>query len=217
MKQAKFAYFAIFISFVLVLSGCVSVANSPSPRFYTLQAMDEKQVGKKFNLPTNPVIRIGPVRIPEYQNRPQIVTQDKDGMLSFAQFDRWGEPLEYALGRIIGEDLRIMLIGSTIEMRSWDLDIPVKYRVIIDVVQIESRLDKGLFFACQWSAIDAQNKKVLLIKRSEFSYPITPHSYSGLTKALSLACASLSKEIAQGLVSSANQPEMEQQQKNQSE
>lgn len=191
----------------LALGGCVAISNSPTPRFYALQAMDESQANEKFNIPSSVIIGIGPVTVPEYQNRPQIVTQDTNNLLAFAQFDRWGEPLDLALLRLISANLSVMLPGATLEISPWNLAIPVKYQVILDVVRLESRLDNDLSFTVQWSVIDLENKKMMLTKRSEFSKPIEPHSYSGLAKTLSMECASLSGEIAKTLSSLAIQPE----------
>ena len=203
MKQVRIGFnmgvVGLIIALAFVLGGCIAMSNSPTPRFYALQAMDENYAGEKFNIPSSVIIGIGPVKVPEYQNRPQIVTQDANNMVTFAQFDRWGEPLDFALLRLISENLSAILPGATLVTSPWHLDIPVKYQVIMDVVRLESRLDKNLSFSVQWSVIDLENKKMMFTKRSEFSNPIEPHDYSGLAKALSLECASLSGEIAKSL------------------
>lgn len=187
----------------LALGGCLAISRSPDARFYTLQAMDKSYAGEKFNMPSSVIIGIGPVKVPEYQNRPQIVTQDTNNLLTFAQFDRWGEPLEIALSRLVSANLSVLLPGATLEMSPWNLAVPVKYQVIMDVVRLESRLDQDLALTVQWSVVDLENKKTMLTKRSEFSKPIEPHSYFGLVKTLSMECASLSGEIARTISSLA--------------
>lgn len=203
MKQVSLGYNIGLAGLVLALSlstgGCIAMSNSPPPRFYALQAIDESYAGEKFNIPSSVIIGIGPVKVPEYQNRPQIVTQDTNNLITFAQFDRWGEPLELALPRLISANLSAILPGATLAISPWNLDIPVKYQVIMDVVRLESRLDKDLSFTVQWSVIDSENKKMVLTERSEFSKPIEPHNYSGLAETLSMECASLSGEIAKTL------------------
>jgi uncharacterized lipoprotein YmbA len=183
----------------LVLSGCISVPNSPTPRFYVLQSLYENQVSKKINVTSDMVIGIGPVKIPEYQDRPQIVTRGKEKMLKFAQFDRWGESLTLGVARLIREDLTVMLPGAKCALYPWNSTIPVKYQVVVEIVQLDSELDKDMFLAAQWLVIDVQNTKTMIIKRSEFRQPIIPQNYSGLVKTLSTACESLSGEIAEEL------------------
>jgi len=201
MKQFGFGYImkSACLILALALGGCVAMSNSPTPRFYALQAMDESYAGEKFKIPASVIIGIGPVKIPEYQNRPQIVTQDTNNLITFAQFDRWGETLDFALPRLLAANLSVILPGATLEISPWNLDMPVKYQVIMDVVRLESRLDKDLSFTVQWSVIDLGNKKMIFTKKSEFSQPIEPHNYSGLVKTLSMECASLSGEIAKTL------------------
>lgn len=210
MKQAGFAYcvVAFCVIFALASGGCMPVANSPEPRLYTLRAIGESDMSQRFNISSAIIIRVGPARIPEYLNRPQIVTQNKDKTLSLAQFDRWAEPLDLALARLISADLTVMLPGVNIEAYSWNLAIPVKYQVIVDIIQLESELDGDLFLTAQWSLVDAQKNKMMLMKRFEFRNPINPHSYSGLVETLSMACVSLSSEIASAVAMLATQPEV---------
>ena len=94
MKQIKInslmslplSFFMVFtcVFLVLDLSGCVSVPNSPTPRFYMLETVNENQSSKKINIASDALIGVGPVKIPEYLDRPQIVTQGKEKMLKFA-------------------------------------------------------------------------------------------------------------------------------------
>ena len=58
-----------------------------------------------------------------------------------------------------------------------------------------------MHFVVQWTVIDVQNSKTVIIKRSEFRLPIVSHNYSGLAQTLSTACSSLSDQIAQALAS----------------
>lgn len=202
LRYCRVTVCMIFAS--LILAGCLSVPNTPNPRFYTLSAIGAQDAGQKFDIPANTIIGVGPVKIPEYLNRPQIVTQDSNGMLAFAQLDRWGESLDVALERLINEDLIVMFPAATIELFPWNVNVFVRYQVIVNVIQLESELDKDMRFIAQWSVIDLRDKKTLLTKRSQFRQPIQPHTYSGLANALSSACASLSSEIAGALASLAN-------------
>ena len=92
-----------------------------------------------------------------------------------------------------------MLPEAKLTLYPWDLSIVVKYQVVVEVVQLDSELDKDMHFVVQWSVIDVQNSKTVIIKRSEFRTAIIPQNYSGLAKTLSGASASLSSEIAEAL------------------
>jgi len=208
MRKSVLNY-AILVLFVSMLSGCLSVANSPAPRFYTLKTMDKGQVSETFNIEPGVIVEVGPIGIPEYQDRPQIVTVDKEGMLKFAQFDRWGESLDSAIGRLLTDDLSAMFPAASFQIFPCNFSIPLTYQVVVDAVQLDSRLDKDMLLVVQWSIIDVKNKRMLLTKRSEFRQPVKPHNYSGLSGALSAACASLSKEIAANLSELSKKPKAE--------
>ena len=108
---------------------------SPTPRFYMLSALDETQAGKKINITPGVIIGVGPVKIPEYLDRPQMVTTDKEGMLKFDEFDRWGESLDLGIARLIREDLTVMVPGTKLTLYPGNPSIAVKYQVVVEVVQ----------------------------------------------------------------------------------
>jgi uncharacterized lipoprotein YmbA len=192
------------VSFSLLLGGCISLPNSPispTPRFYMLSAKDETLVNKIINITPGVIIGVGPVKIPEYLDRPQMVTKDKEGILKFDEFNRWGQSLDLGLASLIREDLTVMLPGAKMTLYPWNPLVSVKYQVVLEVVQMDNELDKDMLFVVQWTVIDVQNSKTVMIKRSEFHQPIIPQNYPGLVKTLSSACASLSGQIAEALAS----------------
>jgi uncharacterized lipoprotein YmbA len=184
-------------SLALILNGCMSAHNSVTPRFYMLQAMNENQVSQKIDIASDLIIGVGPVKIPEYLNRSQMVTQNNEKMLQFAEFDRWGEALDLGLSHLIREDLTVMLPRTKFILYPWSPYTQVKYQVVAEIVQLNSDLKKNLFLVVQWQIIDMQKKKTMIIKRTEYLQPIIPQDYSGLAKTLSTVCGSLSNDIAE--------------------
>jgi len=210
MKKNKILSSAAVILFIFILNGCVSLSASPAPRFYMASSVSKEQPVEKFDIITGVIVAVGPVRIPAYQDRPQIVTKNEDGTLSFAQFDRWGEPLDSGISRLINEGLVSLLPSANFQVFPYSYSaIPVDYQLIVEVVQLDSQLEKSMVFTAQWSIIDAKSKKLLLTKRSQFSESINPHNYFGLAKALGDLCFSLSREIAENLSMLSKQPKLQ--------
>jgi len=206
-KYGFFAYNLIICGLLIfALSGCISPGNTPDPRFYMLKAMSENEITQKLDIPAGIITVIGPVKIPQYLDRPQMVTQNEKRMMNMAQFDRWAEPLDSGIARLIVEDLNLLLPGMNFEMFPANFAIPLNYQVIVGVLQLDGNLKKDLLFVAQWSIVHADTRKLLYTKRSEMTVPVEPHSYAGLADALSKAVASLSTEIAQNLSLLANQP-----------
>lgn len=195
-----------FVFFVLLLlEGCISVPRSPAPHFYTLQPI--KEIGTALadaNSLTDAVVGIGPVTLPEYLNRPQIVTKSGDNTIEFAQFERWAESLDEEIGRVIARDFSILLPGTGIEIFPWNSIIPIRYQVIMEVIQLDCRLDGEAVLCMQWSILDVREKKMLLTKRSEYRKTVGNGNYAGLAQAISAICESLSRDIAQTLTKLRN-------------
>jgi uncharacterized lipoprotein YmbA len=191
----------MLILFLLWLPGCIPVPRSPAPRFYTLQPIKEAQ-GSALTAAAylkDMVIGIGPVTLPEYFNRPQIVTRNKDNTIEFAQFHRWAEPLDEAIARVIAKNFSPLLPATNVEIYPWNSVIPVRYQVVIEVIELDCRLDSDVTLLIQWSILDAQEKKVLLTRRSEYRKPVGTGDYPGVVQAMSVIYDALSREIAQAL------------------
>jgi uncharacterized lipoprotein YmbA len=186
--------------FLLLSAGCIPIPRSPSPRFYVLQSIKEPgniAIADAGSL-NDFVVGIGPITLPEYFNRPQIVTNNNDDTIEYAQFDRWAESLDAAIVRIIGQNISILAPKINVEIFPWNSVIPVRYQVIMEVVELDCRFNAQAALFMQWSVLDAQ-KKVLLTKRSEYRNPIGSRNYAGLVKALSVICESASREITAAL------------------
>lgn len=191
--------FIVILILILVLSGCVSIPRSPSPRFYRLTPVEQERPGGDFKMASGVIVGIGPIKIPEYLNRPQMVTVDKNRMMIFAQFDRWGEPLDLSILRVLSENLAFSMVGADIEIYPWNMLIPVRLQVVLDVAQIDVDLEKDLVLVVRWSVLDLKNKSLVLSRRTVLKEPVKPSNYSGVAAALSSVLRRLSNEIIREL------------------
>ncbi|MDD5128263.1 MAG: PqiC family protein [Candidatus Omnitrophica bacterium] len=191
--------FLVFSVFIFVLSGCASISRSPSPRFYKLGSITPEQISEKFKISGDEIIGVGPVKIPDYLNRPQIVTVNNNQLMTFAEFDRWGEPLDFAIGRILNENLMLLMECKDIEIFPWNILIPVRFQVVLDVVELDVNMNKELVLTAQWSILDLKNKNLAFSKRSVLMEDVKPHHYSGVVMALNAALSKISIEIGQEL------------------
>jgi len=196
MRDSGILRYAAVVLFIFTASGCLSVPGTPNSRFYMLNPISKEQAAEKLEIAPDIIIEVGPIGVPDYQDRPQIVTKNTNGTLSFAQLDRWGEPLDSALARIISENLAVMLPAASFQVFPCNFAIPLDYQVIANIVQLDSQFRKDMVVTVQWSVINAKSRKMVLTKRSQFSEPINPPNYFGIAQALSSTCAALSREMA---------------------
>src|SRR5271157_1862130 len=88
--------------FMVILTGC---ARSPSSKFYQLnEVLNETSATHAVSPDLSQVIAIGPVRIPDYLDRPQIVIRSGKNELKLSEFDRWAGSLESDVSRVLVDD-----------------------------------------------------------------------------------------------------------------
>ena len=94
----KIARPLLMIGLVGLLSAC---ARTPAARYYVLAGPDAAVAGER----TGPLIGLGPVNLPSYLDRPQIVTRAGDSRLELATTQRWAEPFAESFRRALFDQL----------------------------------------------------------------------------------------------------------------
>ena len=84
----------VMLAAVVGMAGCNLTASQPT-HFYVLTPLtraDRLQpiTGDKLEL----ALGVGPVTLPSYLDRPQIVTRLESNRLDMAEFEQWAEPLQ---------------------------------------------------------------------------------------------------------------------------
>lgn len=89
----------------LAAGGCITLSDPPEPvRYYTLADPNQATVTG-----SGPGVLAGPFELPEYLNRPQLVTLGSNNELLLAPAERWAEPLEDSVARRVAGQLRVTL------------------------------------------------------------------------------------------------------------
>lgn len=90
---------------LLLLGAC---GTSPPSAYYTL---DEANFDYTQDADSAAILGIGPIRVPEYLERPQMVTRGDNSELLIDDFHRWAEPIVDAQHRIIASNVDALLDG----------------------------------------------------------------------------------------------------------
>jgi uncharacterized lipoprotein YmbA len=197
MKNGLFRLWVviIFTTLGVVLSGC---ASSPTPRFYLLGSLEATSPDKKPSAEEGCFsIGIGPINLPDYLDRPQIVTRGTSIELKLAEFDRWGEPLGDNLKRVLAKNLSILLCVKTIAFFPWKGGIPIDYRIEMEVLRLDGSLGGNVSLEVWWMVFSGDGKRMLVSKRSTFTEAVGGQDYKSLVGAHSRALGTLSREIAE--------------------
>lgn len=198
MSRSCFCLFVFaFGVFFLISGGC---ATTPQSRFYSLRSVSDSAT-KERNTTSLPHLSlgVGPVQIPEYLNRPQIVTRTGRNELHLAEFNQWAESLRDNFSRVLAENLSIMLAADHVFVFPWESFTPtIRYQVTVDVYRFEGNADGRAVLVARWSILE-ENNKVLLTRKSDFSEPWVADNYENLVEALNRTVGDLSKEIASAI------------------
>ncbi len=187
---------------VVILTGC---ARSPSPKFYQLNPVQNTtSVTDDVSPDQRQVIAIGPVRIPDYLDRPQIVTRSGTNELKLSEFDRWAGSLESDVNRVLVEDISSLLPADHFSVVRWtpysENQVPGSYRVEVLVDRFEGKLGDSALLKAEWGVF-AKDRSLLLKKESRISEQINSSSYDALVAAMSSALEKLSRDISGGIMS----------------
>ncbi len=185
--------------FVVVLTRCVDlgkVTTQPT-RFYVLAPLsssgEKQQLGAAEH---SLVIGVGPVRLPSYLNRPQIVTRSGRNELQLAEFHRWAEPLEKNFMRVLAENLSIMLPTDSVANFPWKDFRAVDHQIKVEVTRFEGRLGSDVVLVARWSVLEGDNRQAVVTRKSDFREPTGGEDFAALVSSQSDLLAALSQEIA---------------------
>ena len=100
---------------------------------------------------------IGPVALPDYLDRPEIVTRSSGNELSLADFDQWAGRLEDNFTRVLAENLSSILETDRVSLYPWKSSTPVDFQVTVEVSRFE-RAANGAILPLRLNAWRWQNK-----------------------------------------------------------
>ena len=179
------------------LGGC---AGTPPSKFYMLEPISHGPAPPgTVALDQAVSIGLGPVTLPDYLDRSQIVTRTDQNTVQLAEFDRWAEPLSSNISRTLAENLVLLLQNDSIVQYPWPGSIDVTYQVVVDVYRFDGILGEKALLEVQWSILGKKGKRALQLKRSTFVEPASGTTFGALVAAQSRTLENLSREIALAL------------------
>jgi uncharacterized lipoprotein YmbA len=182
-----------------ILGWCVNLGKGTqqTTRFYLLYPLSSLGTGIEATLPGPCVaIGVGPVKLPEYLNRPQIVTRSSPGELQVAEFARWAEPLEENFTRVLAENLSMLLPASRTVEYPWERSMRIDYQVRVDIIYFDGQPGGDVHLRTRWTLLGNDGKSVLMRKESNFCEPMDRLKYGELVSTQSRMIAQLSRRIA---------------------
>jgi uncharacterized lipoprotein YmbA len=199
MIRQRFIIFAVIVGgLTAMLSGCFG--TSPPTRFYTLSPPEKR--GGSITPGLDTVVTVGPIQIPGYLDRGQIVTRSGQNELVLAEFDQWGSPLD---GEIMGSliaNISERLAPAHIAVLPWQSARPTglrsAYRIPVVVGRFEGTPGETVVLNSTWTVLAKEDgeEKNLMARESSITETVKGKSYDDLIAAMGRAVGKLGAEIA---------------------
>ena len=186
MRSRLTVYFSLF----LLLTGCTP---GEATRYYLIEAVTPTTASTA----QSPAIELLDVEIPQYLERYQIASRQKDNRIAFAASNQWGENLRKNLTRTIARNLTNELGTSAVGSPNLRLTGPVDVFIKILFERFERGPDGYVYLTARWQLLDAQ-RQPLVNTSSELSsrYAVGTTDYPGTVAELSALVGRFSGEIA---------------------
>jgi uncharacterized lipoprotein YmbA len=177
----------------LLLAGC---ADATPTRFYTLSSLLAAPGEAAPAMAQDLTIGVGSVTLPEYLNRPQVVTRDGSNRVMLADFDSWIEPLQGLFARTLVENLSLLLGTDDVLLLPQRRPVRADYQVEVDVTRFDVDRSGHAVLDARWWVLGEGGEKVLRNGRSTIVEPATAGDQADGAQALSRAIGRMSRDIA---------------------
>lgn len=180
----------------LLLGAC---STSPPSRFYTLSALEPEAASSSGSAV---LLGLGPLRMPEYLNRSQIVTRGSDAAILIDEFVRWSEPLALAMPRILAANVDNLLPDTGVVVFPYEPFIreQLDYRLVGDINRFDTDRQGRVVLDVQWAVSDRAGRLAVAVRRSRYeARAAPPGDTDAMIVAMNRTLADFSRDIASSL------------------
>jgi len=178
------------ITLLLLCGLLVACGSTPRSNYFMLSA-------DATGLPdgSGPSLGVGPISIPDYLKAREMVLNRSDHALRMAEYDRWAEPLDSAVLRVLAVNLSSLMDSQNIQIYPWRRDSIPRYSVRVAVIQLATQ-DTKAHFVAEWSVHKTHNGGVLSQHISQLETASDSSDPETIAAAYSNLLLQLSEEIA---------------------
>jgi uncharacterized lipoprotein YmbA len=191
----------VLIVAAFALTGCVG-KNDVQTRFYLLSPLPASTPALLAAREHSFALDIAALRLPQYLQRPQIVTRTSDNQVRLAEYDQWGGNLAKNMMRVLAQNLSRLLVTPEITVFSRRPARATDLRVEIDVLQFERGPEGQVLLAAQWRLRHGTSGAPVITRISELNSPaLDPKAGMETTiGAMSTVWAEFGRIIAEAIV-----------------
>ena len=182
-----------------LLAACSILRPSPDPsRFYVLTAVAASEAAGAAN-GQGPALGVGPVALPGYLERPELVTRVAPNEMRPADYHRWAEPLRTQFERTLGQNLSRLLGTDRVLTFPWWRGMPLDFIVQVDVSRFEPDAERGVHLVARWIVRDGPRGTLLRAGDTDLVETVASDDPDAVVAALSHTLGRMSGDIADAI------------------
>lgn len=143
------------IAAMILFAGCSSKSN-----FYQLHPKT-MQVSEKKARKRGILIGIGEVEVPDYLNKPEMVTRLSAGRIDIHEEERWVGSFSRNIQSVLAHNLSILLPKYTIMTYPWEEPVSDRYRIYVTIDRFDGDSSGTVTMHGRWSLADQRDNRVL--------------------------------------------------------
>ncbi len=184
------------------LTGCSVITPSQPTQFYVLNTAEASLAsGHNIVVPDSFQLGVGPIQIPGYVDRPQIVTLGKGNRLNVADLDHWAEPVQDNVERILVSNIsklisshQVFSYPATFQPNLESLQVSVE---ISEMIQTETGLAR---LVASWNVKRTRDNSLVKRQAESFEKQTVQGDYGSYSEGMSDLFGQLSLKIVQSLL-----------------
>ncbi|MDA9094065.1 PqiC family protein [Methylophilaceae bacterium] len=185
-----------FLSFLTFL--ILSCAKSSKPvEYYMLDASVGIVNNQTLKGDEGPMIGLGPIRLPEYLDRFQMVVAVSENKYKLIDGHRWAEKLDQNISLALFKTLPAQLATDRMIRYPWPQRPGVDFQVKIDILELNIDQNGQSQMIAQWSI--KSKDEIILNKRSTFTAQASTTDIDKMVQAQSECLTKLGQEVAANL------------------
>ena len=178
----------------VILGGC---GSSPPVSYYDLEALE---TGYVVDDGMSLTLGVGPLRTPDYLSRSQIVTRRGDSTVFVDDFNRWVEPVDDAIYRIVSENLDSLIDDAVVVAFPYTHIADLDYQLIGRISRFDADQDGTAIMQIQWGILSSRDEFLVQPRRARYEAKAAQAGdYRALARAMSEVLQQFSRDVAETL------------------
>ncbi len=197
-KLSRWILLIIILASSGMAPGCSIIKPQPDrSQFFMLVATAKPDPAAKNSKTVKSMwVGIGPISIPAFLKHSEVMIQLNPTQVEPSQWNRWAEPLDKNIPRIVSQNLTALLDNNNLMKYPWYAHEAPDYQVEINILNFIITSDHKIQLSVQWEVMETQGQKREWNQKTDITIPSASSDMATLVGTMSEALTVLSQDIA---------------------